>query len=765
MKQISLFACVLVFSIATMAAFLSAGESVPVLDPDGNGLYDDEERKVMLDVLQQECPELKANYDADGDGKVTILEQTQGRHPLSLRIPKRMLQSNTKIPWAIDLFPEWVMSGYLQEDIEIGPVMGHMARGTIKYLAEQKNAALQPQKRTAKGGIEFAANSGQHFTIPGQRDARWNYRWCLMTFRIDANSGTDQETLLLELNRGTAGNKSSPKIWYDKATGLNIEYVGEWEGKLDKRLMTATNVIADGQTWNVIVCGTRYGKVYASVNGTPLYTKEKQRGRFSGPWAKDCTTYLGDDNSKGNMAWAYDALAFGETEPSEATVRKLSGWAAHRLGFQASLPGDHPYKAKRPVMDKEDFPYRYIHDDEKWMAWGATLTKETTRVNAGGKPVRPEGFERVFYDDFRAFRAKPSADGEGDIWYGPGFNVAVGIDAKLIPPGQEPNVYPYDAKNKQQTVTMAKRGKGWVCGTLYTINEMGYGHTWAGPKVVRVRYMLPKMSSKGLPKGLFYGIWGYSNEWLFWRTGNRIEVDYTEPDGVNGWWYNGLSSHYHYCHVKNIFAKNVNSYKRFKVYSGEMRGEKSKLPYEGIFLWDGKFHTWEWIIDEDMTYVNATVYNEEGKEELVEICRTKTAPTYLQRLDLHLNCALKKSKGAPKDGQNPDFTFESVEILQKTSDLNTVTEPFTAKPELTGEAKVGGTITCTPNLKGITDVRYYWFADGYPLTWGDSDSWTVKPEQAGAKIRCKVKAVGACSMPEAWSDELAVPALEILKAD
>ena len=82
--------------------------------------------------------------------------------------------------------------------------------------------------------------------------------------------------------------------------------------------------------------------------------------------------------------------------------------------------------------------------------------------------------------------------------------------------------------------------------------------------------------------------------------------------------------------------------------------------------------------------------------------------------------------------------------------------PFPTKPTLVGDAKVGGTVTCQPNLKGVTDVRYYWFADGYPLTYGASDSWKITSAEAGKKLRCMVKAVGARSMPEAWSAGVAI---------
>ncbi|MBN2711366.1 MAG: hypothetical protein JXR97_02895, partial [Planctomycetes bacterium] len=379
-----------------------------------------------------------------------------------------------------------------------------------------------------------------------------------------------------------------------------------------------------------------------------------------------------------------------------------------------------------------------------------------TRTNAGGERVKPVGFERVFYDDFRADRVKPSTSGDSDLWAGPGFNIAVGVDAPLVTPGQKPEVYPYDAANKKQTLSLAKQGKRWRGSAFYSVNDLGHGYTWIGPKIFRIRCMFPKEDKKELAGGLFPAFWSYSTEWLFWRTTNRIECDWFEFDGQNGQWLNGISTHYHYPHVKSIFVKNPNSYKRYKVYGGELNEAKGKIP-GGLFFWDGKFHTWEFVVDEEMTYINVTITGDDGKDRWVEVCRCKTAPTYLERLDLQLDYALKAKHGTPKTDQRQDFTVDWIEVLQKTRAIEKTPEPFTAKPTLTGKTNVGGSVVCQSNLKGVTDVRYYWFAYGYPLAYGVSNTWKITAAEAGKKLRCMVMAVGANSMPEAWSNELEIP--------
>ena len=726
------------------------------LDADGNGLYDAVERKALLSMLQRNYRGLQATYDANNDGRVTVAEQTRGRHPLSVRIPERLLESPDKIPWGLDIFPEWIMTAYFQEDVAEGAVGEHPSRGTVERLAAQDMQELQPRKPASGRGIEFAANSKQHFSMPGHRDARWNYRWCIFTFRIDAESGPGKTTVLLDLNHGNESNKSSPKIWFDKEAGLCIQYVGRNKGGLDKRLMTTRHVAADGSTWNVVVCGIRYGQMFASVNGIRLTAERPQPPRFCGGWPRGTTSYIGDRRN-GSMSWAYDALVFGQTEPSEAMVRKMTGWAAHRLGFQDNLPAGHPYKERRPIVDEQDFPRRYVHDDDAWTAWGQSLTKAATRVNTGGPRVEPQGFERVFYDDFRAYRVTPSTSGEGDLWMAPGFNPAVGVDAPLVTPGREPNTYPYDAANNWQILALVKQGKRWRGSAFYSVNDLGHGYTWRGPKIFRIRCMFPDIPQAELAGGLFPAFWSYSTEWLFWRTTNRIECDWFEFDGQNGHWYNGLSSHYHYSHLKhNIFARKPGGYKRYKVFSGELTEDDSNIP-GGLFFWDGRFHTWEFVIGEKMTYVNVTIPRENGGERWVEICRCPTPPTYLQRLDLQLDYALKARHGTP-DGERQDFVVDWIEVLQKTSAVETIPAVFTARPSLSGGTTVGGTVTCHPNVADITDIRYYWFADGYPLTYGPDSTCTVTATEAGTEIRCMVKAVGALDMPEAWSDTVRVRA-------
>jgi hypothetical protein len=195
------------------------------------------------------------------------------------------------------------------------------------------------------------------------------------------------------------------------------------------------------------------------------------------------------------------------------------------------------------LLDAEDFPHRYYHNEAKWAEWLVANNKTVTRVNTGGSRVEPQGFERVFFDDFRVSRLSPSTSNEGDLWQGFGFNVAVGGSAKL----------------------------------------------------------------------------------------------------------------------KN---------------------------------------------------------------------------------------------GVPKAGGRQDFIIDYVEVLQKTADLERVPAPFTARPTLNVS---GGKITCAANVTGVTDLRYYWFADGYPLTFNANNNYEPTLADAGKTIRCMVKVVGALNQPEAWTAGVKLP--------
>lgn len=717
------------------------------LDPDGNGLYDDAERLVLTTALAAACPELPAIVDADGDGRLTIAEQTAGRHPLSQLVPRDFPTRGARIPWGIDIFPEWIMNAYVQEDVAPGAVATLTARGVAAAPATVVEGAPPPERASGRDGVVFP--SGSRLSMAGRRDAQWDYRWCLFTFRIDGASAAADETVLVDINHGEAAGQSTPRISWHRGEGLRIHYAGLREGVPDRRVIRSEAVVADGTTWNVVVCGIRQGRLWAQVNGVDGETTEPQGDRFGGGRVPDRTSFLGDAGA-GTATWALDALVFGLTEPSQAMVAKLSGWGAHRLGVSQNLPASHPYHSQRPILDGEDLPHRYVHDDEAWTAWGKGLSKDATRVNSGGERVSPQGFEVVFRDDFTAKRIGHSATGDEGVWMAPGFNPAVGASIPLNGPDDDPDVYPHDPAAGLQTLSLDEGGRGWRASAFYSINDLGQGYTWAGPKIFRIRCRFPAVAQKDLAGGLFPAFWSYGTEVLSWRTSNRIEVDWFEFDGQNGRWYNGLSSHYHYPHVKSIFAKRTESYQRYKIYSGELTEERIRVP-GGLYFWDGKDHTWEFVVDADTTYVNVTVPTEDGGERWVEICRCPTPAPYLEPLDLQLDYALKSRKNSAPVSGRQDFIVDWVEVEQKTSQIEAVPAPFAARPVISGEPVVGQAVHCEVDIPGVSDLRYFWFVDADPRGFSSAATFTPDSADRGKTLRCLVLAAGARDQPQAWT--------------
>ncbi len=716
------------------------------------GLYTPADRAQALALLQKHCPELKGIvFDADGDGLVTPLEQDgEGRDPLTQILTRESLAAAPAVPWTPDLFPEWLMTAFVQDGAPVGAVSALPTLGVLTN-ATASAGAVPPRKKDGRAGIEFAPGATMDF--PGQREAHWSYRWGVLSFRIGPDA---PKTSLLDVNLGRGPSFGSPRVVYSAAEGLSVRYAGRGAGGLDERVLRSTAVVADGRTWNVAVFGIRQGRLFLSVNGV-VSDPSAQPSRYSSEridgQKEALRSRLGDDRP-GSAPWALDALLLGQGEISEATVRKLTGWAAHRLGFADRLPEGHPYRDRRPVADAEDLPHRFRVDDGTWeTVCGQNKQKAFTRSRTGQpREEVATGYERVFYDDFRAFRVSDSRSGAGDLWKGPGYNTAVGVKSKLLPPGQEIDVYPHDADAGLQSVALVSRAGRWYAGACYSVNDMGQGYSWAGPKIFRVRSRFPKPADGGkVPPGLFPAFWSYGTEYVFWRTSNRIECDWIEYDGKSPRWYNGLSTHLHYTHLRNPHVRRVDSYPRYKLMGAELKEELVGVP-GGIDFWDGEFHTWEFAVGPELTTICITVRDEAvpGGERWIELCRGKTSPTYLERLFLIFNYALKTPEGMPEDGARQDFWVDWVEVLQRTEDLAKVPAPFAARPVV---RRTEAGYRCEADVPGITDLRYYWFADGYPVTYGADDTLPAALVPADAKsVRCMVKAVGALDQPECYSE-------------
>ena len=674
----------------------------------------------------------------------------------------------TTAAWSPEAFPEMIVQSLTQEGLAApGPVaqaeFGGLAALTGRNKALSAEAGHEPVKLAAGAGISFFAGRGSKLSFKPEGEALLLDRWSLVIFRAEAGPG--KKATLLTINDGPLPQGRSgywlPRLEFDAITHAVVaSYCGD---TLHQVRSPAGSVLSDGH-WNVALTYRRQGRLFLSINGTDCGPTGDS---FSAARPEGLTESRIGDAPGDTAGWALDGLWVGQSELSERTVAKLEAWALARA---AALPGGAAASAAfTPVVDADDFPHRYLFDPVRYAAWKVANPKEQ-RVANQGKPassVQPDrsGWVRVFHDDFRT-PANPGAralngssvgdstadiDAGRQIWFAPGTNSAVGGKAICKDGNDRPFKEAYVLDAKEQTLALRlyctdppKDGKPgrWRNGQFTSVNDSGVGYAWGGAKGFKVRAKL-----NGAGPGVFpCPIWFYSLEHLFWRTSERIEFDVIELDDG---WDNYGASHVHNGPLKGLFGHSgVDTMKKSTV-PEELRSLKLTAGKQlcGVNAWDGKFHTWEVWIEDDLTYLNI---------DGMEVARVTTIPEYREKLFMYIDTSLKDEKGMdPK--KSYDLVLDSVEAFRPATTVDVVPgAPFTARPTLSGAADPGSTITCAANLTGCSDVWYYWHVDGYPRGFSTSNTYTVLPADRGASIRCMVKAVGAKDQPEAWTAALPV---------
>jgi hypothetical protein len=366
---------------------------------------------------------------------------------------------------------------------------------------------------------------------------------------------------------------------------------------------------------------------------------------------------------------------------------------------------------------------------------------------------------RVFLEDFRkpasagadAINGSTVGDSTSDkdagkqVWYAPGPNAAVGGKAESRDGKTQPfkDAYVPDFAGNTLTMRLYSPGPGkWVNSQMSSVNGVGVGYSWSGPKGFRVRV---KWDNVG--PGLFpCPIWFYCLNYLFWSDEERVEFDIVEPEPK---WENYGATHIHNNVFKGLYGHSANDTMKKTTVPKEVWSQKmdSGLHVAGVNPYDGNYHTWEVWIDDKMTYINV---------DGIEVGRTETTPEYLMRLYMYINTGLKDANGMDAT-KSYDMVVSKVEGFEPAESVDaTPGAPFTGRPTLAGTPQVGSTLTCTANVKGCTDIWYYWHSDGYPRGFSRSNTYTVLPDDKGAPIRCMVKAVGAKDEPESWTAPLVI---------
>lgn len=663
--------------------------------------------------------------------------------------------------WDPSLFPWMLSTAFFQEDVPTGPVSSHRARGIAPYLAKQTNGLFRPTKLDGNQGIEFSPFSGQHLSFPAVRDSLRLYRWCLAILRVDDRGDTDKVTQLFNINEGSQSNNRHPGIQYRPAAGRRQGLDLIWHGANKKSILKANlpgnSFVADGKVWNVCLTHRRNGQLYASTNGIDSGYRNKTSSWVWPLPFKTSTSRIGDRTGL-ECGWAYDCLILGQTELSETNVKKLEGWAMWRIGRQLELPDDHPYRLDHPVVDEDDFPYIYQFDKKSWNDWGAQLKRQKTSEHMGQPALRPDGYQRVFFDDFRINTIAPSNKIPDQIanWFGPGWNTAVGNSGQMLSPAQKPLLYKHTPQPQQPvrsggslTLSLKEKNGRWFAPAIYTVDESGKGLSWEGETIFRLRCKAPFYDK--VPGGFFPAFWSYALQPLFLRHLERIEIDFWEFDGKNDNWLNGGSSHVHRAHRFGPLSQLERDAKHYKVLGTRIVREDTAFE-QPFHFWDGHWHLWEFRIERDFTYLNVTL-EKNGEETWIELFRCPTPLEYFERKYLIINFALRANDGLPNPNQDHNIEIDYVEVLQKQQKLEIAPPLFASVPKIKGVAKAGSLVSCyAPLNEPIADVWYHWFADGYPRAVNPSSNYLLSQDDVGKEIRCLVRAVGATNQPEAWSN-------------
>ncbi|MEM6888847.1 MAG: hypothetical protein AAGA97_00635 [Pseudomonadota bacterium] len=644
-------------------------------------------------------------------------------------------------PVAFDLFqfPELLVNGYRQETVKAGKVGSIKALGFHPADAVQNDPDMQPTYNDRQAGVQFAAGSREHLDFGHVNDALRSYRWVLLTLKLDQSAEPDGRSSILSVNEDDLAGGRVPRIEYAANFGLTVEWRGQGPTGSKSYKLTSQDVIADGETWNVVLVYRRHGRLFLDVNGQTSPTDSETLSFSAPPSREDTSSFIGDPLGN-TFGWAFDTIVFGQTELSEAMAEKIVGWAAARVGSTDLLSENHPYRSYPPLHNAKIVASQYTHDPDAWSSAWVTIPKKNRVLYLGNPMPATEGFERVFLDDFRAdsvARSDASEGGETAIWFAPGWNRGVGKDAQLRALNGSSELYEHDPDVQTLTLSIGFENR-WQGSAIYSVNDAGLGRSWEGGGIFRTRAKFPALDENP-DVGYFPAVlWFYNLEHLFWRTSERIEIDGFEFEGNDDRWINGGSAHVHAGEYPGKFGHLERDIRHEKVLGARL----------DIDIWDGEFHLWELRIDPDLTYLGL-----DGRE----LARVKTPVEFLQRIYLIADYALRLEYGEPDRDARHDMVLDYVEVLQRTDKLDELPKGFLTRPVMNGDLTIGKILQCGAELDSDTaDIWYFWYSDGYPRGFSPSSEYKVTTLDAGTHLRCMMKLVGLVEQPEAWSKPMAV---------
>lgn len=160
------------------------------------------------------------------------------------------------------------------------------------------------------------------------------------TSRVIANftSATGATRFAHWCGSATAGKANTPHVTYNAASFKTVE------GGVASSASYALSWVAVDLVTGVV-------DIYH--NGSVSTSVAESTGAFPDTSAS-ASFQSGVIGARGDLVWLPDmdlaAIVVGNVNPSAGERQRLEGWAAHKYGLTASLPGGHPYKATPPTV-------------------------------------------------------------------------------------------------------------------------------------------------------------------------------------------------------------------------------------------------------------------------------------------------------------------------------------------------------------------------------------------------------------------------------
>ncbi|WFB37772.1 fibronectin type III domain-containing protein [Kiritimatiellota bacterium B12222] len=647
--------------------------------------------------------------------------------------------------WSPDLVPETVVVDFRQEDLVDGPVTTWTSGGI-----KPKTATGTATKLANNGGVLFEAGTSQNLSWSTDRDAVWLHRWWVVISRADMDGVGGNVPVLTVNGAGNGYWHRQPVVKFSGSDGSFRSILNNHNGAT-VQLEDAESSFTD---WNIMVGFRRGGQFHAWINGV-----EQAPIAFTGMnvCLDNSPSYLGANNISGENILAadvaIDCVLIGQSELNDAQVDKLVAWAHWRAGREDLLPSNHPYKNTAPSgLDANDNPSRFTFDQSTWDSWAAISTATKT-VNIGNPPPslddgNGDDYSVVFFDDFKVDSVVDDRSGSpSDIWFAPThIGSVVGASALAQYKWNTPSTYIHDDTDiGTMTLRLLDVNGNWKTGAFSSVNREGQGRSW-GKGRFRIRCKFP--AAEWPRPGFFPAFWSYGTEHLFWRTRNRIELDFFEYDGLNGEWLN-TSQHIH----AGSLAYNIPEIRqspdiRDKIIGTPLNSGKNFVP--SINIYDGQYHIWEFRIEDDYSYI---IVDDK------EVARVPTEAWMLVKRYIMVDWALREWENAAVDGEIYDMTIDWIEVQQRERDLDDVPSAFNTLPILTGTRGIGNTITCTPNVSA-SQLEYRWYKNGEPIVGETGPTFVEDADSVTKNLRCHVRAVSLLDQPEAWSATLTLPDTE-----